>query len=110
MYMNDLILSGNNSTTLLDLKKIFVFMFLYERSWGIKVFSRHRLARNPKGIFQCQRKYTLDIMLKFGNLSSKLVLFLVEPKRRLAKIARFWEMLSTIVSWLAFNLFVVHAT
>ncbi|RDX57881.1 hypothetical protein CR513_62843, partial [Mucuna pruriens] len=48
---------------------------------SIKIFSKHKLSIR---IFLCQRKYTLDIIIKTGLLRAKLSSLSVEKDHRLA--------------------------
>lgn len=61
---DDLILSGNNSAALLDFNK-YLCSYIHMKGIGIlEYFLSIEIGRNPKGIFQCQHEYTLDIISK----------------------------------------------
>lgn len=49
----------------------------------LKYFLGIEVARNPIGLFLCQRKYTLDIISEVGLLGAKPADFPIEPNHKL---------------------------
>lgn len=52
---------------------------LLETFYLVSPISRIEVARNPSGIFLCQRKYTLEIISETSLLGAKLAFTLNEP-------------------------------
>lgn len=71
VYVNDLIISGNDYGALLAFKKYLSSCF-HMKDLGILKYSLGiEVARNNEGIFLYQRKYTLDIVSETGLLGAK---------------------------------------
>ncbi|CAO2835584.1 unnamed protein product [Amaranthus hypochondriacus] len=52
---------------------------------ALKYFLGIEVARNPEGIYLCQRKYVLDIIAESSNLGAKPATFPMEQNHRLAR-------------------------
>ena len=85
IYVNDLISSDNDSVAISTFKQYLCFCFYMKDLGALKYFLSIEVAKNPEGIYLCQRKYTLDIIAETGNLGSKPVQFPREPNHKLAK-------------------------
>ncbi|GKV19001.1 hypothetical protein SLEP1_g29301 [Rubroshorea leprosula] len=83
VYVDDLIIAGNNSTLCQHLKDFLNSQFHIKDLGRLKYFLGIEVARHPSGIFLCQRKYTLDILFESGMLGAKPVSFPMEQKLKL---------------------------
>lgn len=84
VYVDDLIISGNNSAALRIFKNYLSTRFHMKDLGVLKYFLGIEVARSPTGIFLCQRKYALDIISETGLLGAKPVPFPIEQNHRLA--------------------------
>lgn len=84
VYVDDLIISGNNSAALAIFKKYLSTRFHMKDLGVLKYFLGIEVARSPTGIFLCQRKYSLDIISATGLLGAKPASFPIEQNHRLA--------------------------
>ncbi|XP_015963387.1 uncharacterized mitochondrial protein AtMg00810-like [Arachis duranensis] len=73
VYVDDLVLTGNNLTETDHVKKLLDNKFKIKDLGDLKYFLGMEMARNSKGIHLCQRKYALDIIKEFGYLNCKSV-------------------------------------
>ena len=71
VYVDDLIISGNNSAALRAFKAYLSDCFHMKDLGTLKYFLGIEVARSSSGLFLCQRKYTLDIISEAGLLGSK---------------------------------------
>ncbi|KAK2999604.1 hypothetical protein RJ639_023297 [Escallonia herrerae] len=62
VYVDDLILAGNNSTACSSFKKYLNDCFKLKNLGPLKYFLGIEAARGPSGLFLSQRKYALDIL------------------------------------------------
>ena len=63
---------------------ICVFIFIWKILRFLSIFWVLKLARSSEGIYLCQRKYTLDIIIvETRNLGSKPATFSMEPNHKL---------------------------
>ncbi|KAJ9548782.1 LOW QUALITY PROTEIN: hypothetical protein OSB04_021325 [Centaurea solstitialis] len=69
VYVDGLIISGNDSAALSSFKKYLSRCFHMKDLGVLKYFLGVEVARNADGIFLCQRKYTLDIITEAGYLA-----------------------------------------
>lgn len=85
VYVDDLIISGNNSAALSAFKKYLCSCFHMKDLGVLKYFLGIEVSRNSEGIYLCQRKYILDIIAEAGNLGSKPISFPMEQNHQLAR-------------------------
>ncbi|XP_021748627.1 uncharacterized protein LOC110714422 [Chenopodium quinoa] len=85
VYVDDLIISGNDSSTISTYKSYLSDCFHMKDLSVLKYFLGIEVARNPEGIFLCQRKYTLDIIAEFGLLGARPAGTPIEQNHTLAK-------------------------
>lgn len=88
VYVDDLIVCGNDSTTIQKFKVYLSKCFHMKDLGTLKYFLGVEVARNPSGIFLCQRKYTLDIIQETGLLGAKLVSTPLEQNHQLSLATR----------------------
>ncbi|KAK3016293.1 hypothetical protein RJ639_007613 [Escallonia herrerae] len=84
VYVDDLILAGNNSTACSSFKKYLNDCFKLKDLGPLKYFLGIEAARGPRGLFISQRKYTLDILSESGLSTSKPAAFPMEQNHGLA--------------------------
>ncbi|KAK3023487.1 hypothetical protein RJ639_045074 [Escallonia herrerae] len=84
MYMDDLILAGNNSTACSSFKKYLNDCFKLKDLGHLKYFLGIEAARGLRGLFLSQRKYALDILSESGLSVSKPAAFPMEQNHGLA--------------------------
>ncbi|RVW21625.1 Retrovirus-related Pol polyprotein from transposon RE2 [Vitis vinifera] len=83
VYVDDLIISGNDSTALKTFKAYLSDCFKMKDLGVLKYFLGIEVARSSAGLFLCQRKYTLDIVSEAGLLGAKPCGFPIEQNHRL---------------------------
>ncbi|RVW46987.1 Retrovirus-related Pol polyprotein from transposon TNT 1-94 [Vitis vinifera] len=83
VYVDDLIISGNDSAALKTFKAYLSDCFKMKDLGVLKYFLRIEVARSSAGLFLCQRKYTLDIVSEAGLLGAKPCGFPIEQNHRL---------------------------
>ena len=84
VYVDDLIISSNDSCALLGFKKYLGTCFHMKDLGLVKYFLGIEVARNDDGILLCQRKYALDIISETGLLGAKPSQFPIEQNHSLA--------------------------
>ncbi|KAK3014383.1 hypothetical protein RJ639_009157 [Escallonia herrerae] len=84
VYVDDLILAGNNSTACSSFKKYLNDCFKLKDLGPLKYFLGIEAARGPRGLFLSQRKYALDILFESGLSASKPAAFPMEQNHGLA--------------------------
>ncbi|KAK2998849.1 hypothetical protein RJ639_022939 [Escallonia herrerae] len=84
VYVDDLILAGNNSTACSLFKKYLNDCFKLKDLGPLKYFLGIEAARGPRGLFLSQRKYALDILSEFSLSASKPAAFPMEQNHGLA--------------------------
>ena len=83
IYVDDLILAGSDSTEIGRLKTKLSSVFHMKDLGPLKYFLGIELARFENGLFLCQRKYTLDILVEAGVLAAKPSEFPMEQNHSL---------------------------
>ena len=83
VYVDDLIISGNDSSALQTFKSYLSHCFHMKDLGPLKYFLGIEVARSSAGLFLCQRKYTLDIISETGLLGAKPVGFPMEQNHKL---------------------------
>lgn len=71
VYVDDLIISGNNHAAINQFKAYLSECFHMKDLGVLKYFLGVEVTRAPEGIFLCQRKYALDIVSEVGLLGAK---------------------------------------
>ena len=84
VYVDDLIIDGNTSSSIADFKKYLSSCFHMKDLVVLKYFLGIELARGPDGLFLSQRKYVLDIISEAGLLGAKPANFPIEQNHQLA--------------------------
>jgi hypothetical protein len=83
VYVDDLIISGNNHKEIESFKSYLSTCFHMKDLGHLKYFLGIEVARNSNGIFLCQRKYSLDIITETGLLGAKPVGFPLDQNHHL---------------------------
>ncbi|KAK3005787.1 hypothetical protein RJ639_017277 [Escallonia herrerae] len=84
VYVDDLILAGNNSTACSSFKKYLNDCFKLKDLGPFKYFLGIKAARGTRGLFLSQGKYALDILSESGLSASKPATFPMEQNHGLA--------------------------
>ena len=71
MYVDDMIITGNDTEEVAKLQKQLVAKFEMKSLGRLKYFLGIKMAQSKRGIFLSQRKYTLDLLLEVGLLDCK---------------------------------------
>ncbi|KAH9647981.1 retrovirus-related pol polyprotein from transposon RE2 [Citrus sinensis] len=84
VYVDDIIVSGNNSEAIRVVKMYLSDCFYMKDLGPLKYFLDIEVARNQTEIFMSQRKYVLDIISEAGLLGAKPAPFPLELNHQLA--------------------------
>ncbi|XP_024171541.1 uncharacterized mitochondrial protein AtMg00810-like [Rosa chinensis] len=79
LYVDDMIITGNDEKAIGDLKKFLNSCFKIKDLGPLKYFLGLEVARSKAGITICQRKYTLVILEEAGLLGVKPAKVPMEP-------------------------------
>ncbi|XP_019052804.1 PREDICTED: uncharacterized protein LOC109114515 [Nelumbo nucifera] len=82
IYVDDLIIGGNDTAAIVKFKSISIGASIY--LGPLKYFLGIEVAHGPEGIFLSQRKYALDIISKCGFLGAKPTSVPIEQNHHLA--------------------------
>ncbi|XP_058726224.1 uncharacterized mitochondrial protein AtMg00810-like [Vicia villosa] len=83
VYIDDIIITGNNEDAISDIKKFLAQAFSIKDLGNLSYFLGIEVSRSKKGIFLCQRKYTLDILSDSGMTGCQPSDFPMEQHLRL---------------------------
>ncbi|PKI78821.1 hypothetical protein CRG98_000781 [Punica granatum] len=83
VYVDDLILTGNDLAHCEKFKKYLDDCFSIKDLGKLRYFLRIEVARQPYCLFLCQRKYSLDILQETGMLGARPSSFPMEQHLRL---------------------------
>ncbi|KAH7534036.1 hypothetical protein FEM48_Zijuj04G0195000 [Ziziphus jujuba var. spinosa] len=86
VYVDDLIISGNDSAALKTFKAYLSDCFKMKDLGALKYFLGIEVVRSLAGLFLCQLKYTLDIVSEAGLLGAKPCGFPIEQNHRLGLV------------------------
>ncbi|KAJ9546293.1 hypothetical protein OSB04_018836 [Centaurea solstitialis] len=86
VYVDDLLISGNDTATISSFKSYLSRCFHMKDLGVLKYFLGIEVARNPTGLFLCQRKYALDIIYEVGLLGAKPSSFPIVQNHQLGKV------------------------
>ncbi|CAM8941571.1 unnamed protein product [Rhodiola kirilowii] len=84
VYVDDLIVAGNDSSSISKFKSYLSSCFHMKDLGTLKYFLGIEIAHNSSGLFLSQRKYTLDILSEAGLLGAKPSPLPMESHQRLA--------------------------
>ncbi|KAJ4768963.1 Retroelement pol polyprotein-like [Rhynchospora pubera] len=85
IYVDDLVVAGNDSSAIHDFKKYMSEVFHMKDLGVLKYFLGIEIARGPTGLFLSQRKYALDMLAECGLLGAKPAATPLEQNHRLAE-------------------------
>eukprot|EP00258_Populus_trichocarpa_P021682 XP_024437701.1 uncharacterized protein LOC112323503 [Populus trichocarpa] len=88
IYVDDIIVAGNCSSSIESLKSFLHNQFKIKDLGCLRYFLGLEVARSSKGIHLCQRKYVLDILADSGTLANKPLKLPLEQKFKLTKTSR----------------------
>ncbi|XP_026459264.1 uncharacterized protein LOC113359913 [Papaver somniferum] len=83
VYVDDIIITGNNETSISNLKKFLEKSFSIKDLGKLQYFLGIEVSRSNRGIFLCQRKYILDILKDAGLTGDRTSDFPMEQQLRL---------------------------
>lgn len=83
VYVDDLIIFGNNSEAVSLFKSYLSDCFKMKDLGSLKYFLGIEVARSPSGLFLYQRKYTLEIVAEAGLLGAKPFACPIEQNHKL---------------------------
>ena len=83
VYVDDIILTGDDSEEILKLKKLLATEFEIKDLGTLKYFLGMEVARSKEGIVISQRKYILDLLNEIGFLGCKLADTHMDSTKRL---------------------------
>ena len=82
VYVNDIILTGDDTREVERLKKVLATKFKVKDLGQMQYFLGMEVARSRKGISISQRKYVLDLLTETGMLGYKLSNTPIKARKR----------------------------
>lgn len=71
VYVDDIVIASNDDSEVEQLKSNLKKVFKLRDLGPLRYFLGLEIARSSKGIFVCQRKYILDLLVETGLLACK---------------------------------------
>ena len=71
VYVDDIVLTGNDMTEIMNLKRYLAKEFEIKDFGDLRYFLGIEIAKSKNGIFIFQRKYVLDLLMETGILGCK---------------------------------------
>lgn len=84
IYVDDLIITGSSLEVIEEFKGYLSSCFHMKSLGVLKYFLGIEVARTPAGIYLCQRKYAMDIIVETGLLGAKPASFPLDQNHKLA--------------------------
>ncbi|KAF5468319.1 hypothetical protein F2P56_012478 [Juglans regia] len=85
VYVDDILVASNDLNSVHALKSLLHSKFKIKDLGKLRYFLGTEIARSSKGIYLCQRKYTLDILADSGNLGSNIAKVPMEQNLKLTQ-------------------------
>jgi len=85
VYVDDIVITGNDIAEIVDLKKYLAQEFEVKDLGQLKYFLGIEISRGPKGMFQSQRKYVLDLLKETRMLGCRPAATPIEQNCHLSK-------------------------
>jgi hypothetical protein len=84
IYVDDLIITGDNDANIFDLKKLLKQKFEMKDLGELHYFLGIEIIQSPKGIWLLQRQYAFNILSEYGMTSCKPILIPLEQNVKLS--------------------------
>ncbi|CAH9105932.1 unnamed protein product, partial [Cuscuta epithymum] len=88
VYVDDIVLTGDDQGELAALKNFLAQQFEIKDLGNLKYFLGMEVARSQKGIMICQRKYVLDLLKETGLLGCKPVSTPIDPNQKFGRTGK----------------------
>jgi hypothetical protein len=85
IYVDDLIITGDNDADIFDLKKLFKQKFEMKDLGELHYFLSIEVIQSPKGIWLLQRQYALNKLSEYGMTGCKPILIPLEQNVKLSE-------------------------
>ncbi|XP_057958431.1 uncharacterized mitochondrial protein AtMg00810-like [Malania oleifera] len=85
VYVDDIVFASSSLTSISPLRNFLNTHFRIKDLGPLRYFLGIEVAQSPKGIFLCQCKYTLDILVDTGHLASKPLKLPMDQNHKLSK-------------------------
>nr|GEY69480.1 putative ribonuclease H-like domain-containing protein [Tanacetum cinerariifolium] len=105
IYVDDMIVTGDDKEEITKLKKYLFTEFEMKDLGRLKYFLGIEVLRSKQGIFMCQKRYTLDLLVETGMIDCKPAYTLMivnqklymEEKAKLADKGRYQQMVGKLI-------------
>lgn len=108
VYVDDVILTGNNLSDILSIKTFLNDTFKIKDLSKLKCFHGLEIAHSVKGINVCQGKYTLELLNTHGPLGCKLVHTPMDPLYQALRMIH-WPVQCYTLSQSPWSIYVSHS-
>lgn len=97
LYVNDILLAGNNLDTIKDVKTSLSNQFKLKDLGLAKFILGMKITRFKNGISLSQKKYILELISNWDLLVAKLVLFLMDTHTSCLKKKENWLLIYLLI-------------